>query len=296
MTASKKSNFLAIVTGVCISLILLSTPVSASESVTIVAVGDIAQKDGHQAATAALAQRIDADQILLLGDLAYYQGSSAQFAEYFQPTWGALAAKSWAVPGNHEYGATNAAGYRTYARQNSWPMQSDGALWWDRNIANSNWAVIGLNSEVLSGKAGARQITFLKSALKRHQGQPTIVMWHRPRFSKGLHGDTVSTSALWNLIKVDADVKMVLWGHDHNFENRRIVVSKSGGQKRHLETFVVGTGGAALRLCKVPSAPPALLCGADNFGVLKLTLNAQSYSWQFVRTDDSVVASATRAF
>ncbi|MEY4322344.1 MAG: hypothetical protein RL410_125 [Actinomycetota bacterium] len=278
-------------------LALMSTaPSVATQTVDVVAVGDIAQKNGHQSETAALAQRLNPDQILLLGDLAYYQGSASQFATYFEPTWGALANKSWAVPGNHEYGTTNANGYRAYAQSKSWPMQSDGALWWDHDIAQSSWAVIGLNSEVLSGKAGARQIAFLKAALKRHNGQSTIVMWHRPRFSQGLHGDNTNTSPLWNLIKVDTDVKIVLWGHDHNFQNRRFVVANTNGVKRYLDTFVVGTGGAELRLCKVPSQPPSILCGADNFGVLRLTLNPHSYSWQFVRISDEVAASATRTF
>ncbi|MEY4348295.1 MAG: hypothetical protein RIS43_714 [Actinomycetota bacterium] len=277
-------------------VIITVTPSRASESAVIVAVGDIAQKNGYQAQTAALAQRIDPSQILLLGDLAYYQGSAMQFATYFAPTWGALANRTWAVPGNHEYGTTNANGYRAYARSNNWPMQSDGALWWDRNINNSNWAVIGLNSEVLAGKAGARQIAFLKAALTRHNGQPTIVMWHRPRFSQGLHGDNQNTSPLWQVIKKDPDVKIVLWGHDHNFQDRRFVVSPVGAPKRYLDTFVVGTGGAELRLCKVPSRPPSLLCGADNFGVLKLTLNTNSYTWQFVHVDDAVAASGNRSF
>ena len=259
------------------------------ESVTLVAVGDIAQLAGDQAATAELTTRINPDQILLLGDLAYYTGSAYEFESFFEPSWGVHASKSWAVPGNHEYGTTYARGYRQYAAAHGWPMQKNGDAWWVKEIAGSQWVVIGLDSEKAKGAVGVRQASFLKQALKKFPGQPVIMMWHRPRFSKGVHGNTEYMNQLWTIAMSDLDVKIFLWAHDHNYERRKMYKRLANGKLHTVRTFVVGTGGATLRNCDGGSKPPSLLCGTkNNFGVLKLTLTAKQYSWQFVRTNDQV--------
>ena len=283
---------IAVVFAFCTST---SHPVTASDDITVVAVGDIAQQRGHQAETAALTDRINPNNVLLLGDLAYYQGSTQQFRDYFLPNWEKFGSRIYAVPGNHEYGTKNAAGYRAIAQQFSWPRLRTGALWWHRNLKGSNWALIGLNSEIVSAKGIKLQSAFLRSALQQHQGQPTVVMWHRPRFSVGLHGDNKNVDALWKLVASDSDVKLVLWGHDHNYEHRKYIYRNSNGSKRYLDTFVVGTGGAELRQCRVPSRPPSLLCGQNNFGVLKLTLQFSAFEWEFVHVNDAVADTGTRS-
>ena len=141
---------------------------------------------------------------------------------------------------------------------------------------------------MVTGNGLALQLKFFKAALQRHQGQPIIVMWHRPRFSSGLHGDAKNTDALWKLAAADRDVKVVLWGHDHNYEHRKFIYRNADGSKRYLDTFVVGTGGAELRACRVPSRAPSLLCGPNNFGVLKLQLTSESLTWSFIHTNDQV--------
>jgi len=262
----------------------MAAPSSGAGSVTILAVGDIAQKTGAQASTAALAASVSADRILLLGDLAYYQGSTQQFHDYFDPSWGVLARKSWAVPGNHEYGTTNAAGYKAAAKTYVWPTQTSGDLWWDRNIAHSTWAVIGLDSEQISGASAARQIAFLRAALKRHKSQPIIVIWHRPRYSLGLHGDATDTSSLWKVASASLNVKIFLWAHEHNYQRQRITIKATSGATHRVSAFIVGTGGAELRSCQTANHLPTLICGANNFGVLKIVLTGTSYSWSFIST------------
>jgi hypothetical protein len=185
-------------------------------------------------------------------------------------------------------------GYRLYAQANNWPLQPNLDAWWSRKIAGSNWVVIGLDSEKATGTAGARQEKFLKLTLKKHQGKSIIVMWHRPRFSKGVHGNNAYMNNLWTIAMSDLDVKMFLWGHDHNYERRSITKRLANGTKHTVQTFVVGTGGAQLRNCPSGSKLPQLQCGTkNNFGVLKLDLRDNQYAWSFIKIDDQTYDSGT---
>ena len=82
-------------------------PVPATP-VTIVAAGDIGQCYGAPAAasgaarTAALVTPQDA-LVLTLGDHAYDNGTPAEFANCFHPTWGAFKDRIRPSPGNHDY-------------------------------------------------------------------------------------------------------------------------------------------------------------------------------------------------
>ena len=254
-------------------------PAQANSTVTIVAVGDVARAKGGQAKTAALTKNLKPQQVLLLGDLAYQSGSDSEFKKYFLPKWKSLLSKTWAVPGNHEYKTANAAGYRNLVTQNSMPVTGDN-LWWVKQTGA--WSVIGLDSEALAGATGDKQLEFVQQALTSNDGRPTIVTWHRPTYSRGYHGDQSDTSAIWNLVSADKDVKLVLWGHDHNYEQVERTVAAGTANEHKVNTILVGTGGADLRKCKTPNIPGELICGSkNNYGVLQLKLEDNAYSWSY---------------
>src|SRR3954462_15718451 len=95
---------------------------TAGGSVRVVAVGDIACPSGEaatrttcrQAATAALARRLDPDAVLALGDLQYTIGNLTAFQKSYDRSWGTLKGITYAVPGNHEYKTSGASGYYSY--------------------------------------------------------------------------------------------------------------------------------------------------------------------------------------
>ncbi|MEY3607048.1 MAG: Alkaline phosphatase [Actinomycetota bacterium] len=269
------------VIAICVVILTFGVkePVEGKSSVTIVAVGDIAKSRGGQAKTAALTKNLNPKQVLLLGDLVYKSGTDKEFKTYFLPKWKGLLTKSWAIPGNHEYRTKNAAGYRNLIKSHGMPSTSKD-LWWVKKTGA--WTVVGLDSEALTGATGKRQIKFLKQTLANNDGRPTIVTWHRPTFSRGYHGDQADTLSFWNLVSADKDVKLVLWGHDHNYEQVERVVQAGTANERKINTIVVGTGGADLRKCSTPNIPGELICGKkNNFGVLQLKLEANAYSWSY---------------
>ncbi len=244
----------------------------------LVAVGDIARSGGAQSRTASAAAKRLPQRLVALGDLAYSTGSKSNFANYYNPSYGRFKAITWPVPGNHEYGTSNASGYRAY-------FGITANTWWAHRIGG--WTVIGLDSEKAASSA---QLTFLKSSLAANNGRPTIVVWHRPRFSTGMHGDATDTQKLWFAAATDRDVRIVLWGHDHDYERMSVPVGS-----RAVQAFVVGTGGAELRPFAAKARSITVKRIAGTYGVLDLRLRSTGWSWFFVRTDGTVADAGSRA-
>jgi hypothetical protein len=248
----------------------------------VVAVGDIGYPGGPHDQTAALVEELAPSRLLLAGDIAYQNGSAGDFADNFDPDWGRFRSIWLAVPGNHEYRTGKAAGYRAY-------FADAGGLWWSRKVGS--WRVIGLDSERVGS---SKQKRWLKRTLKKYNGTPTLVMWHRPRYSRGEHSDQRDTAGLYRLVKRDKDVKLLLWGHDHDYERMTIPVSR---RSTPLPAFVVGTGGATLRCDTTNDGrtwSQAFDCGSH--GVLDLRLGKRSFGWAFVDTEGSVTDQGTYAW
>jgi alkaline phosphatase len=261
--------------------VLAPTPAGPAEAapagVHVVAVGDIAREGGGQARTAAMIAARDPRHLLLLGDLAYPDGSAADFARWFDPAYGRFLTRTWAVPGNHEHRTAGAAGYRAY-------FGITGPTWWVHRTGA--WSVIGLDSEQLASTAQRR---FLAASLRSEDGRPTVVVWHRPRLSSGRHGNQPDTQAFYGVVARDRDVRLVLWGHDHHYER----FSLAGGR---LTGFVVGTGGAAPYPVARPYRQATRSVVAGRYGVLDLWLRPRGFTFRFTTGDGRVRDGGTRSW
>jgi acid phosphatase type 7 len=88
-------------------------------------------------------------------------------------------------------------------------------------------------------------------------------------------------TAIWQALYT-ANAELVFSGHDHDYE--RFAPQDANGNKdasRGIRQFVVGTGGKNHYPVGAPIANSEVR-NDTTYGVLKLTLNANSYSWQFV--------------
>ena len=278
-----KSRVITIATATLVGAgALLASPSQSAESTQyVVAVGDIASTvNGPQVGVASLTKALNPNAVLLLGDLAYKKGSNSDFNTKFLPSWGSVLSNypTFAIPGNHEFKTKNASGYRKVVSAYKLP-KTGSDLWWSKNLGD--YTIIGLDSEGLGTSTklnakGKREKKFITNALAAANGRPTIVTWHRPRYSSGPHGNQsdIGVTTLWNLVSADADVKLVLWGHDHDFETNEISV---GG--RNLMTMVVGAGGAEAYDCT------GATCIDHIFGALGMTLSAKKIDWEFRSTE-----------
>ncbi|MEA2444136.1 MAG: acid phosphatase type 7, partial [Thermoleophilales bacterium] len=86
-----------------------------SVAAVMLAAGDIAGctvDDDEE--TAKLLDSITSDVIAPLGDLAYENGTAAEFSSCYDPTWGRHKAAERPTSGNREYNTAGAGGYFTY--------------------------------------------------------------------------------------------------------------------------------------------------------------------------------------
>lgn len=216
--------------------------------------------------------------VLLLGDNQYEYATLAAYQASYDPAWGRVKAITRPTAGNHEYNTPGAAGYYAYFGAaagdpaKGWYSFDLGA--WHAIVLNSNCAAVG------GCGAGSAQEQWLRADLAAHPAVCTLAAWHHPRFSSGAHGDDPTTAAFWDAL-YDAGVDLVLNGHDHIYE--RFAPQDPAGSAdpaRGITAFIVGTGGKNATAVATVRAN-SLVRSSGSFGVLKLTLHAAGYDFQF---------------
>jgi hypothetical protein len=121
----------AIVVAVAVLLIAWGCDSEPAPSAEVVAAGDIAscRTEGDEA-TAELLEGIDGT-VLVLGDEAYPRGTTANFEECYEPSWGRFKGRTKPVPGNHEYYTEGARGYFEYFGEAAGePEGASASSWW----------------------------------------------------------------------------------------------------------------------------------------------------------------------
>jgi acid phosphatase type 7 len=291
-------------------------PASTAGDVEVVAVGDIAcdpassefnhgMGRGHvcqQAATYALAKRLEPDAVLALGDTQYFCGGYEAYLHSYDLSWGNLLARTYPVVGNHEYltapgptsnsegggtgcdaSNTGAAGYfRYFADAPGHGAAGQGWYSFDRGA----WHLIALNSSCQKAHGcgpTSAQGKWLTADLAAHQHQCVLAYWHIPFWSSGGRAEPNSASFVQQLVAAHADV--ILAGHDHIYE--RFAPQNAGGaaDRAGLRAFVVGTGGANHSSIEAV-APNSKVRLTNTYGVLDLMLHPTGYDWSFVDTSD----------
>jgi acid phosphatase type 7 len=250
------------------------------EPAILVGAGDIADcRDLSGAeATAKLLEQVPGT-VMAVGDLAYPDGSVENF-QCYDKTWGRAKARTRPAVGNHEFHAAGGTPYFDYFGASAGDPK-DGYYSYELGT----WHIVVLNSEcrdVGGCDADSRQVQWLRTDLAAHPAACTLAYWHKPLFSSGsAHGNDPEMRPLWQAL-YDANADVVINGHDHNYE--RFAPQTPDGRSdaaRGIREFVVGTGGKNHRPI-VLAKPNSESRNADAYGVLKLTLRAGAYDWQFI--------------
>jgi hypothetical protein len=240
-----------------------------------VGAGDIAScSQNDDEATATLLDAIPGT-VFTAGDNAYSSGTASEFTNCYDPTWGRHKARTRPAPGNHDYSTSSGGPYYHYFGAQA---GDSGKGYYSYDVGD--WHVISLNSNI-SMSAGSTQEQWLRADLAASTKQCTLAYWHHPRFSSGSHGSSTSPQPLWQAL-YDYNADVVISGHDHNYQ--RFAPQTPTGvadPARGIREFVVGTGGESHYTFGTPIANTEAY-NTDTFGLLKLTLYANSYSWEFV--------------
>ena len=251
---------------------------SAAEAVLIGA-GDIAAC-GELSGAEATAKLLDTHTgtVMALGDLAYENGTDKDFQKCYEKTWGRHKAQTRPAVGNHEWHTENAAGYQKYWNDTGVTL---GRYYYSYELGAWHVVVLDSNCKKVGCADGSEQEHWLRKDLAAHPSRCTLAYFHQPRFSSGFHGNDAALQSLWQVL-YDAGADVVVNGHDHDYE--RFAPQDPSGKAdtaRGIREFVAGTGGKHLRGIGRPQ-PNSEVRNAKTFGVLKLTLHADSYDWEFL--------------
>jgi calcineurin-like phosphoesterase family protein len=258
-------------------------PMPRSGDPVLVGAGDIASCDdlAGAEATAKLIDKIPGT-VFAVGDLAYPDGSEEQFANCYTPTWGRFKARTRPAPGNHEY--HKGGGASAYARYFGAAAGDPDKAYYSYDLGA--WHIVVLNSEcaeVGGCEATSLQGQWLKQDLAQHPAGCTLAYFHKPLFSSGSkHGNDPEMKPLWDVL-FHAGADVVINGHDHDYERFAPQDPEGHSDTAHgIREFVVGSGGKNSHRAMGEVKPNSEVRNGDTFGVLKMTLHAKAYDWEFV--------------
>jgi hypothetical protein len=273
------------------------TTTPSGRSVVVAAAGDVACDPGdpafnggngtatlcHEKQTAAIVRRIAPSVVLGLGDMQYEDGAYDKYLASYDATWGSFKSITYpTVGGSHDAFATPTSGYCRYFGSNACV---NGRTYYSLDVGP--WHVISLDADctqVGGCGPGSTEEAWLRADLAAHPAACTLAFWHFPRWTIGEYSDDARTDTfVRDLYAAHAD--LILTGHDHIYARFAPQTPDGAPSANGIREFVVGTGGKnhlpspySLDL----SHPNLQVANDDTYGVLKLTLRATGYDWQFV--------------
>jgi hypothetical protein len=216
--------------------------------------------------------------VFTLGDNANPDGTAAEFAECYDPTWGRHKARTRPAAGNRDYNTTDASAYFDYFGA---AAGDAGKGYYSYDVGD--WHVVVLNSncsEVGDCTTDSPQGQWLRADLAANPTTCTLAYWHEPLFSS--KGGTSSVEDFWQML-YEAGADVVLNGHRHNYERFAPQDPNGVADPEHgIREFVVGTGGVDLSSFGSTTQPNSEVRNSDTHGVLKLTLHSTGYDWEFI--------------
>ena len=165
---------------------------------------------------------------------------------------------------------------------------ASGDGWYSYDLGS--WHIISLNIECKDQAGGCdpngswfqSETQWLAQDLANDHSQCTLAYWHQPTFSiadtkASTEGQLAGT--WWNLLyQSGADV--ILNGHDHTYARFAPMDPTGKLDKKGIREFIVGTGGESLDPVD-PSVQHVEASTGDYYGVMKMTLLGNGYSWDY---------------
>ena len=217
--------------------------------------------------------------VFTAGDNAYESGTTEEFEQCYDPSWGAYRDRTFPAIGNHDAVTPGRQGYFDYFGSRA----GDPRAGWYATTLGA-WRLIVLDSNCVdAGGCGpdTDQGRWLAAELDANPSDCTLAIWHHPRFSTGYHGPTLAVQPFWDALEA-AGADLVVNGHDHDYE-RFVPLDAAGNPDadRGIREIVAGTGGAALRQFELDD-PNSEVRDASTHGVLRLDLRPGAYDWEFI--------------
>lgn len=255
----------------------------------LVGAGDIAgcDSDGDEA-TAVVIDRVIADAeetvVYTTGDNAYNDGSTANFSQCYEPSWGRFKDFTRPAAGAREYRTSGAGPHFSYFGD---AAGTPGEGWYSYDLAGWHIIVLNANCEEIGGCGlDSIQGAWLQEDLAANDVSCTLAYWHDPVFSSKEAGGNPDLGVFYDLLN-EADVEVVINGDDHYYE--RFTPQDSSGEDldEGLRQFTVGTGGHSLAEFG-PPASNSVVRYNEGFGVLVIELLTGGYEWEYITVDGAI--------
>ena len=193
-----------------------------------VVLGDVGRGNAAQRALASRIQGLPMDAILFVGDLAYYQGTYAQFQTKFFTIYDDLFRRVpvYAAIGNHD---AETQGGRPFEDLFVLPGNE---RWYSFDLGDVHFVVLDTT------QIGAEQARWLDEDLAKADRTFTVVLGHHPAYSGALRGPSVAFQDTFSPIIARHGVELVIAGHEHHYERH--------GPIAGVVYIVSGGGGATL--------------------------------------------------
>ena len=273
----------------------------AGRAPVLVGAGDIALcQDAGQAkyaeATARLVEAVPDALVFTAGDNVYMDGTWDEFAGCYDKSWGrkGIKERTLPAPGNHDYGNSRwpheAGAYFRYFGASTANAGTEGTGYYSLDLGA--WHVVSLNSDIVMRSARdsesplqeqvllagevSRQYEWLRADLDaavKRGARCILGIWHHPRYTSARRGDNAAMAKLWDALGA-AGADVVITGHEHIYETFAPRNGTGAPDAGGMREFVVGTGGAG--------GGSSRTAASFHYGVLKLTLAADGYAWEFL--------------
>ena len=209
------------------------TDVDETLQARIAVSGDTGMRNGAQRRVANRmaqeAQKEPYDAFIIAGDLIYPSGDSALTQQSVIDPYKPVLEDATLVPalGNHDVESGEGMDImKRLGRDSAWYVEKIGPV-----------RIIVLDSNRVGNP---QQMAWLRRELdkKQESGTWTLAVMHHPAYSAGEHGSDRNVQRRWVPLFEQADVPLVLAGHDHDYQ-----------RSKELDgiTYIVSGGGAKLR-------------------------------------------------
>ena len=276
-----------------------TTLAAAAPSFTLVGAGEITScTPGQSSQTALLIDGVisknpDAIVFTAGNNLNDPVATSASYETCFDPTWGKFKPRMHVAMGQQDFATVNS----TQAMYDYFGAAAgpDRNGWYSFNVG-TDWHVIVLNTATwqhgvnnLTGDDPNQpkpQLDWLQADLAANT-KPCIavISWER-RFYSGAGATYMNYNmrAITSML-VTAGADLLISAKDKMYERFAPQNHLGVADPNGIRQFIVGTGGRSLDNASGLQNPPTLeVRDASTHGVLKLTLNAGTYEWEFIPT------------
>lgn len=196
------------------------------DPVRFLAFGDSGGGGSDQYALLEQMYTVPFDLMIHTGDLAYDDGTIAQYEETVFGVYGDLFRNIPFFPasGNHDYRTMSGAPFRDVFNLPG----TSGEKWYSYDWGRVHFVALDTEADYRT------QAAWLDTDLAATQAAWKIIYLHKPPYSSGSHGSDTGLRAALEPVLARHGVQLVLAGHDHNYERIR---------PQHGTTHVVTGGG-----------------------------------------------------